>query len=270
MQQKAPEAELKYIPCHQLQPGRYQPRKIFDELSLKELAESIQSQGLIQPIVVRSITPNSYEIIAGERRWRAAQLINFSEVRCLVEYCSEEEAALKATIENINRVDLNPIEEARAYQRLMDEFHYTQEKVAKNVGKPRSKVANLLRLLRLDSRVQLLLVNGELNEGHGKVLAGIDSYRQFSLAMKCVQQGLSVRGLENELKNQVTKVEEQIISYTRDVDVERLEQAVGETLGAPVKIKQNSDPKSGKIEIQFYNLEILQGLLEKMGVDYEA
>ena len=193
-------AELKQIAIDCLSRGKFQPRRVFAQAALQELADSIKSSGLIQPIVVRPIDEQHYEIVAGERRWRAAQLAGLDYVTCLVKSFNDEQTAAVSTIENVQREDLNPIEEAKAYQRLIDDFSYLHEEVAAMVGKSRARITNSLRLLRLDEAVQQLLIDGDLSEGHGKAIAGLSLPLQRELAMAAVKQGWSVRKLEQHVK----------------------------------------------------------------------
>src|SRR6185312_1179687 len=192
---------LQQLSVDQLIRGKYQPRQHFDAEQLQELAESIKTTGgLLQPIVVRPLANGHYEIVAGERRWRAAQLAELTEVSCLVSHYTDEQALQAAVIENINRTDLNPIEEAHAYQRLIDEFHYLHEEVAAAVGKSRTSITNVLRLLKLDERVQALIISDRLSEGHGKILAGVPTLHQYALAEQSIQKNWSVRKIEAEAK----------------------------------------------------------------------
>ena len=183
-----------------MQRGRYQPRVQFEPVKLQELADSIKNAGLLQPIVVRPVSDHQYEIIAGERRWRATQLAGLDEINCLVREFNDEQAAEAATIENIARVDLNPIEEAKAYQRLIDEFRYVHEEIAATVGKSRTAITNSLRLLKLDSRVQKLIIQGDLSEGHAKILVTLDPIDQFAIAKKAIQYRWSARKIVRWLK----------------------------------------------------------------------
>jgi ParB family chromosome partitioning protein len=253
--------ELRQLPIERLTRGKFQPRREFNEENLRELADSIQSAGLIQPIVVRALNNNYYEIIAGERRWRAAQLASLSEVPCLVNDYTDEQAAAVAIIENISRVDLNPIEEADAYQRLIEEFNYLHEEIAVIVGKSRAKITNSLRLLKLENTVKQLIVAGHLSEGHGKVLAGLSAKQQKEIAQKCLTYGWSVRKVEQEAK----KIQENIFSTAKeaDPDIAKLEQSLSEHIGCRVNI--DFSESHGQLKIDFHNLEILSGLLEKMG-----
>lgn len=252
--------QLLNIPIDLLHRGQYQPRREFDAQALQELADSIRSAGLIQPIVVRPRTATDYEIIAGERRWRAAQLIGLDTVPCLINSYSDEQAAAVSTIENINRVDLNPIEEAFAYQRLIDEFNYVHDEVAAIVGKSRAKITNSLRLLKLDQTIQQLLIEKRLTEGHGKVLAGLPTQLQREIAKKALSYEWSVRRIEQEIKKLNSKDE----SITEEsANIFALERALGNHLGCPIQI--NFEDGKGKLTVDFHNLEIFEGILQKIG-----
>jgi ParB family transcriptional regulator, chromosome partitioning protein len=254
-------SEYKQIAIDKLMRGQYQPRQQFDDVQLLELAKAIEStKGLLQPIIVRELTADKYEIIAGERRWRAAMLAGLDSVSCIVRQCSDQEALEIAIIENISRCDLNPIEEAHAYQRLMNEFRYTHEQIAKSVGKSRAKITNSLRLLKLDHLVQAFLIEGGLSEGHGKILASLPYSLQTELAEMSMKQGWSVRKIEHEAKKRLNQ--KIIPGEERDANIQALEKALGEYLGCPVKIDCKNN--YGKLEINFYNLEILDGVLAKM------
>lgn len=255
--------EFRQIPVDLLSRGRFQPRRKFDIEQLQELADSIKSAGLIQPIVVRPKDDKHFEIVAGERRWRAAQLAEIDTVPCLVNYYSDEQTAAVSTIENINRVDLNPIEEAQAYQRLIDEFDYLHEEIAAVVGKSRVKITNSLRLLKLDSQVQELLIKGELTEGHGKVLAGLTVKQQRELAKKAINYGWSVRKIEQEVK----RAQANINSDEKDPNIANLEAELSDYVGSQVSI--DFGERKGQLKIDFHNLEILQGLFHKMGFKYQ-
>lgn len=256
--------ELKILPIDQLSRGQYQPRREFDAAALQELAESIQSAGLIQPIVVRP-KAEAYEIVAGERRWRAAQLVGLHEVPCLVNYYTDEQAAAVTTIENINRIDLNPIEEAQAYQRLIDDFGYIHEEIAVVVGKSRTKITNCLRLLKLEGRVRQFLIEGKLSEGHGKILAGLPSSLQFELAQKAIARGWNVRKIEQEAKK--IQQEQPSAINKRDVNVRALETALTQYIGCKVSIE--SQEEKGQLKIDFHNLDILEGIFQKLGFKSE-
>lgn len=259
---------LQSLSIDQLVRGKYQPRSHFDPALLQELAESIKSTGgLLQPIVVRPSKDGRYEIVAGERRWRAAQLAGISEVSCLVSYYTDEQALQASIIENISRADLNPIEEARAFQRLIDEFHYLHEEVAAAVGKSRTSVTNALRLLKLDTRVQELLIHGQLSEGHGKILAGIPLQHQFPLAERSIQKGWSVRKIELEAKKLLQPAIQQDGPYS-DANIKHLETALSEHIGNQVNI-DCEDRGGGYVKIRFSNIDELEGHFDKLGFKYE-
>jgi ParB family chromosome partitioning protein len=254
------------IATKQLVSGKFQPRQNFDEKQLAELAKTIETtKGLLQPIVVRPISDQKYEIIAGERRWRAAMLAGFNNVSCIIKNYSDEQALEAAIIENISRTDLNPIEEARAYQRLMDEFGYIHEEIAASVGKSRTKITNSLRMLKLDPRVQELLIAGKLSEGHGKILAGLLKEQQYNLALKCIKNEWSVRRIEQEVKKLFDRNE--IVTEGKDPNIKALERALSEYIGCQVGI--DFIDQQGKLQINFHNLEILEGLFAKMGFKFK-
>lgn len=255
--------ELRILTIDQLSRGQYQPRREFEETALKELAESIQSAGMIQPIVVRP-RAGQYEIVAGERRWRAAQLIGLQEVPCLVNHYTDEQTAAVTTIENINRVDLNPIEEAQAYQRLIDEFGYIHEEIAAVVGKSRTKITNSLRLLKLDARVRQLLIEGKLSEGHGKILVSLPQNLQYDLAAKALSRGWNVRKMELEARK--AQQEQPDVINKKDVNIRALESALTQHVGCKVTIE--SDEEKGQLKIDFHNLDILEGIFQKMGFKF--
>lgn len=257
---------LLQLSIDQLVRGKYQPREHFDTNELQELAESIKSTGgLLQPIIARPLKNNQFEIIAGERRWRAAQLAGLTEVSCLVGVYSDNEALQASIIENINRTDLNPIEEAKAYQRLIDEFDYLHEEVAAAVGKSRAKITNALRLLKLDARVQTFLISGKLSEGHGKILAGVAVEYQFSLAEKVIQKKWSVRKTENEAKKLHQSKEDQ--GPFSDLNLAHLENALTDHVGNKVKIDYEARG-GGMVKIRFNNVDELEGHFEKLGFKY--
>jgi len=257
---------LKELPVEYLSRGKFQPRRDFNEAALQELSESIRAQGVIEPIIVRAISTNQYEIIAGERRWRASQLAGLDKVPCIIRHYSDEEAAEVTLIENIQRENLNPIEEALALSRLLDDFYYTHEEIATAVGKSRSKITNSLRLLHLDTRVQQMLIEKILSEGHGKVLVSFSADQQYTLAKKTVEQGWSVRQLE-----QMTKQEKNDISAEpKDANIRRLEKVASEHFNAEVVLENNIHKRSGWIKLKYQNYDVLAGILEKMGIDGES
>ncbi len=257
--------QLVNIVIEKLKRGQYQPRRDFDPESLAELAESIRSSGIIQPIVVRPLDDQHYEIIAGERRWRAAQLAGLDTVSCLIQNYTDEQAAAATLIENLQRKDLNPIEEAESLQRLVDEFGYSHEEVGVIVGKSRTKITNTLRLLRLDDRVQQFLIERKLTEAHGKVLAGLSVILQFEIATQCVTKNWTVRRLEEETKliQEKSSTPETTIANT---GITHLERKASDQLGAQVKFDMDNNPKSGWLKIRYFDLETLQGVLDRLGI----
>jgi len=259
-----PKPEFTQIPAEKLTRGKYQPRRDFDNESLAELAESIKSSGLIQPIVVRKVGDDKYEIVAGERRWRAAQLAGLENVPCIVNTYSDEETAAVTLIENMQRKDLNPIEEAQSLQRLVDEFGYVHEEVAAVVGKSRSKVTNSLRLLGLNEQVKKLLVERKLSEAHGKILAGLPEKLQTEIAQLCVNKEWSVRKLEEEVKRWQTQ--HSLQQSVDDPNIIYLERIIGEQLGSPVKLESDAKQKSGWLKIRYFDHDTLAGVLAKLGI----
>lgn len=258
---------LQHLSVDLLIRGKYQPRQHFDPAQLQELAESIKTTGgLLQPIVVRPLSTGQYEIIAGERRWRAAQLAQINEVSCLVSHYTDEQALQAAIIENINRTDLNPIEEAHAYQRLIDEFHYLHEEIAAAVGKSRTSITNALRLLKLDERVQNLIISGQLSEGHGKILAGVPALHQFALAELSIQKNWSVRKIEIEAKK-ILQPNDKNNPYS-DPNLKRLEMALADHLGNSVNIEYE-DRGGGSIKVRFNNIDELEGYFQRVGFKFE-
>lgn len=256
---KAPASELQHLRLESIQRGKYQPRGDMDQASLEELAQSIKAQGVMQPIVVRLTAKNTYEIIAGERRWRASQLAGLDTIPALVRDVSDEAAIAMALIENIQREDLNPVEEAIALQRLQKEFELTQQEVANAVGKSRATIANLLRLIGLPDEVKTLLAHGDLEMGHARALLGLPAEQQVEAARLVVAKGFTVRQTEALVRNMLADkpIEEKPVS---DPDVKRLEQKLAERLGTQVKIKHGQKGK-GQLVISYGTLEELQGVL---------
>ncbi|MBF7074643.1 ParB/RepB/Spo0J family partition protein [Glaciecola sp. MH2013] len=264
------ENELKNIPIEFMQPGKYQPRKDMSPEALEELAASIRSQGIIQPIVVRQIGENKYEIIAGERRWRAAQLAKLDTIPCLVKPVPDEAAVAIALIENIQREDLNAMEEAQALDRLMIEFNLTHQQVAEAVGKSRTTVTNLLRLNSLQDDVKRLLEYGDIDMGHARALLALDGELQSDTAKMVADKGLTVRETENLVKKTQQDIdtpttEKQDQKDSIDPDVKRLETSLSENFGTQVQIAHNKKGK-GKLVINFGDLDQLEGILSKMSV----
>jgi ParB family transcriptional regulator, chromosome partitioning protein len=250
------------LPVDLISRGRFQPRRHFDEDRLRELADSIAAQGLVQPIVVRPIGPDRYEIVAGERRWRAAQLAGLSDVPVVIRDVDDQAAMAMALIENIQRDDLNPLEEATALHRLLTEFELTHQQVAQAVGKSRTTVTNLIRLLDLEGRVKQFLDQGELEMGHARALLALEGTRQFEAARQVVAKGMSVRETEalvrrlNEARNPKPDGQE-----PSDPDVRRLVSDLTERLGAKVALQQGSGGK-GRLVISYNTLEELEGILD--------
>ena len=256
---KAPRDELQQLPIEVLQRGKYQPRRDMDPQALEELAQSIRRQGLMQPVVVRPIDGERYEIIAGERRWRACQLAGLQRIPALVREVGDEAAIAMALIENIQREDLNPIEEAMALQRLQQEFQLTQQQVAEAVGKSRVSVANLLRLIALPEEVKTLLAHGDLEMGHARALLGLPAARQAEGARHVVARGLTVRQTE-ALVRQWLSGNAEVEPAKADPDIARLEQRLAERLGAAVQIR-HGDKGRGQLVIRYGSLDELQGVL---------
>ena len=256
------ESELNKLPIEYLKPGKYQPRKDMSPDALEELASSIRSQGVIQPIVVRQTDKNSYEIIAGERRWRAAQMAQLDNVPCLIKDVPDEAAVAIALIENIQREDLNAMEEAQALNRLMKEFELTHAEVAEAVGKSRTSVTNLLRLNNLNDDVKLLLEHGDIEMGHARALLALEGEQQTEAAQIVSGKALTVRDTEKLVRKYLEpaapKPEKKI-----DPDVQNLMNRLSENLGTAVNIDHNAKGK-GKITISFSDLEQLDGILSKI------
>ena len=256
------QSELSKLPIEYLVPGKYQPRKDMSPEALEELASSIRSQGVIQPIVVRQLEQHRFEIIAGERRWRAAQLAQLDEVPCLVKNVPDEAAVAIALIENIQREDLNAMEEAQALDRLMIEFELTHQEVAEAVGKSRTTVTNLLRLNNLNDDVKLLVEHGDIEMGHARALLALDGEMQSEAAQTVSGKGLTVRDTEKLVRKLLEpakpKPEKEI-----DPDVKNLMTRLSENLGAQVAIDHNAKGK-GKMVINFGSLDELDGILEKL------
>ena len=245
-----------------LQPGKYQPRTRMDQDSLNELAASIKVQGVMQPILVRPLGEGKYEIIAGERRWRAAQLAGLSEVPALVRDIPDETALAMSLIENIQREDLNPLEEAAGIQRLIDEFSMTHQAAADAVGRSRSAASNLLRLLHLAKPVQEYLFSGELDMGHARALLPLAKADQSRLAVQVVRKGLSVRETERLVHRELNPPEPKPRPKA-DRDLLRLEEELADKIGAPIKLVANKKG-IGRLTIRFSSLEQLEGILERL------
>jgi len=263
------------LPLNLLQAGKYQPRQIMDETPLKELADSIRERGVIQPLLVRGLGTGRYEIIAGERRFRAASIAGLKEVPVCIVDVDDQAAAAMALIENMQREDLNPLEESRGLARLIEEFGFTHEQAAKSVGKSRSAISNLLRLSQLAKAVQAMLMAGELDMGHARALLSLPGSSQVALAQKIVAQGLSVRETERlaasaalisgdlakkkPLKATVGK------SSLADQDLKRLAQNMADIVGLEVEFKNKG--KGGELRFYFSQFDELDSLMKKLGIE---
>jgi ParB family chromosome partitioning protein len=260
-QPDAKDGSLRNIPVDLIQRGKYQPRRDIEPESLEELADSIRAQGLMQPIVIRPVSDKRYEIIAGERRWRAAQLAGLDAIPALVREVADDAAIAMALIENIQREDLNPVEEAAALQRLQNEFELTQQQVAEAVGKSRSTVANLLRLMSLQPDVRRLLEHGDLDMGHARCLLALTGDAQSQAARSVVARGLSVRQTEALVRQLQSKAEtEPAPTPKQDPDIRRLQDDLSERLGTPVRIQHGSGGK-GRLVLTYSSLDELDGIL---------
>jgi ParB family chromosome partitioning protein len=255
------EERLERLPLSQLTRGKYQPRRDIQPEALEELADSIRAQGVMQPIVVRPVGENRYEIIVGERRWRAAQLAELDVIPAVIREASDEVALALALIENIQRENLNPVEEAMALKRLLEEFELTQQQVADAVGKSRTQVTNLLRLLALDPQVQTLLERGDLDMGHARALLALTGAKQRKVAHEVVNKDLTVRDTEALVKRLASGEPARPQREAPSADVAGLETRLAEVLGAPVKIQHGRGGK-GRVTIRYASLDELDGILE--------
>jgi ParB family chromosome partitioning protein len=261
----SPNASPTTLPVARLRPGKYQPRTRMDPQALAELADSIRVQGIMQPILVRPVDAGQYEIIAGERRYRAAQLAGLDEVPVLVKPVPDTAALAMALIENIQREDLNPLEEAQGVQRLIREFDFTHEQAAQAIGRSRSATSNLLRLLNLAAPVQEMLLGGQIDMGHARALLAVDTATQVQLAHRISARGLSVREAETLVAHhdrapaQRTKVG----GASRSRDVVRLEEELADSLGATVRLATNAKG-GGRLTIEFASLDQLDGIVARL------
>jgi ParB family chromosome partitioning protein len=253
--------ELETLPIEQLQPGKYQPRKDMSSEALEDLSNSIKAQGIIQPIVVRPIGDNSYEIIAGERRWRAAQLAEIAVIPCLIKDVPDESAVAIALIENIQREDLNAMEEAIALERLLTEFELTHQEVAQAIGKSRTTVTNLLRLNNLSEEVKTLLERGDIDMGHARALLSLQTDQQIITARTVAAKELTVRETE-KLINKILQPEQPKVSQEKDPDTKALEQNLSEKFGSHVLINHNKKGQ-GKLVISYTTLDELEGIVAR-------
>jgi len=248
------------MPIGQLTPGKFQPRKNFNQDSLKELAESIKAQGIIQPILVRMTSNNQYEIIAGERRWQAAKIAKLDEVPVVVKDISDSTALAMALIENIQREDLNVIEEARGIKRLIDEFNITHEAAAAAVGKSRAAVSNTLRLLSLCEHAQYALETNKIEMGHARAILSLSPIDQAMMCQKIVNQKLTVREVEKEVSEGLTK---KTPKQSKDQDIKRLENELSDIFGINISISHRQSGK-GSINFKYSNLDELERIIEKL------
>jgi ParB family chromosome partitioning protein len=252
---------LRTLPVGQLQPGKYQPRSYMNEEALQTLADSIAAQGIMQPILVREVAPEKYEIIAGERRWRASQKAGLAEVPVLIREIADEAALAMALIENIQRENLNPLEEAMGIKRLIDEFDMTHEKAAEAVGRSRVAVSNLLRLLTLTPMVQDMLLDNQIDMGHARALVGVEPAQQIMLANRVVQDGLSVREIERLMQSEPASGKK--AKATVHPDVASLQNQLSEQLGAEVAISSKANG-AGVLKLNFASLDQLDDWIAKL------
>ena len=256
-----PRESLLTLPLARIRPGRYQPRTRMDQQALAELAASIRAQGLMQPLLVRPLDGEHYELIAGERRWRAAQMAGLEQAPALVREVADEAALALSLIENIQREDLNPIEEAAGIQRLVDEFKMTHEQAADAVGRSRSATTNLLRMLKLAKPVQAMVMEGVLEMGHARALLALDGARQIEIANRIAAKGLSVRDTEALVQKLMRGATAR--RKKGDRDLARLEEEISERLGTTVQIRAGRKG-AGKIVVYYASIEHLEQLLKKL------
>jgi ParB family chromosome partitioning protein len=272
--QKESATDINRLPLTALQAGKYQPRQKMEAGALQELAESIREQGVMQPLLVRLVAPGKYEIIAGERRFRAATLAGLKEVPVLVTAANDQAAAAMALIENMQREDLNPLEESQGLARLIEEFGFTHEQAAKAVGKSRSAITNLLRLSQLAKPVQAMLLAGEIDMGHARALLPLPGASQVALAQKIAAQGLSVREAERlsaalaraggQIGGQKAKTQTDASTLDHDPDTRRLTQQIADLIGLNAEFKLKG--KGGELRIHFSQFDELDSLLKKLGI----
>jgi ParB family chromosome partitioning protein len=257
------EGELRLLPIHQIQAGKYQPRRHWNDEALDELAASIKAQGLIQPVVVRAIGKNSYELIAGERRWRAAQRASMSEIPALVKDVPEQSVLAMALIENIQRQELTPLEEAQALQRLIDEFDLTHQQAADAVGRSRAAVSNLLRLIDLPASIKQLLDESKLEMGHARALLTLPASISEPLALEAARHGWTVRELEEAARKAQLAPKGKAKAQATDPNVANLERELAERFATRVELAQGRGGK-GKLIIHYHSMDELDGILTKV------
>jgi ParB family chromosome partitioning protein len=256
--------QLRDLPLEVIRPGRYQPRSVFDEEKLAELADSIRAQGVVQPVVVRPVGENEYELIAGERRWRAAQIAELEKIPSVIREVADEASVAMALIENIQREDLNPLEEATALRRLIDDFQMTQQEAADAVGRSRPAVSNLLRLLELMQEVKDMIDMRQIEMGHARALLSLEDPLQVQAAREVVRKRLSVRETEN-LVRRLQQSSRKKGTRRIDPDILRLQNRMAEQLGARVKIQHQASGK-GKLTITYTNADEFEGILERLNL----
>mgnify|MGYP003308868590 FL=1 len=257
------DGELRYLPVATIRPGRYQPRTNMDETALTELADSIRTHGVVQPIVVRETPAGDYELIAGERRWRAAQMAGLDVIPSVVRRVADEIALAVGLIENIQRENLNPVEEANGLRRLLDEFGLTHQQVADSIGRSRAAVSNLLRLLNLDPAVRAHLENGRLEAGHARAILSLPREQQLAAADTVIQQRLSVRQTEQLVRRYLSgKRKEKRKTAPKDADLRQLEEELSRQLAATVSLEHQG--QGGRVIIEYNSLDELEGILERL------
>ena len=262
-------SQITVLPIEKIVPSAAQPRKEFDQASLQRLADTIKAHGLLSPIHVRKLPEkNQYQIIAGERRWRAVQLAGIREIPCFIVDYNDAKTAKVALIENTARENLNPIEEAQSFASILTEAKCTQEQLAKELGIDRTRIASLLRLLKLDVRVQQLIKDKQLSEGHGKVLASWDCSEQYSLAVETLKGGWSVRKLEKVMRSRLAHHKRLIPNAKLNPDITALEHKISDYLGTAIEIRPRKQ-QSGELIIKYANYDVLDGILERIGYSKE-
>ena len=274
-QQASSSTDINRLPLTALQAGKYQPRQKMEAGALQELAESIREQGVMQPLLVRLVSPGKYEIIAGERRFRAATIAGLKEVPVLVSGADDQAAAAMALVENMQREDLNPLEESQGLARLIEEFGFTHEQAAKAVGKSRSAITNLLRLAQLAKPVQAMLLAGDIDMGHARALLPLPGASQVALAQRISAQGLSVREAERmtaalviaggQIGDKKAKSKPGKSSANADPDMQRLTQEIADLIGLSIEFKLKG--KGGELRIRFSQFDELDSLLKKLGIE---
>lgn len=261
------DGQLKYLPLDKIERSPFQPRLEFEQSALEELASSIKRQGLIQPIVVRQKALGRYELVAGERRWRAAQIAQLSSIPALIRELADLDVVALALIENIQRENLNPMEEAQSLLRLQQEFGLTHEQIAEMVGKSRATVTNLIRLMNLDERVRAMVLHDELEMGHARALLSLDAARQMLAAQEVASKRLSVRETERlvrELLNKTVRKKKESSQHNLDPHIYQVQEKISLRLGARVAIQHATESGKGKIMIHYHSLDELQGILDSL------